>query len=160
MSNYERHLDFTAAYDKRNPDPSRNYGIHGVELRAIVKGDEGAVQFVLYTGWLLPETVGVSGDDRGYGMEATSYRRALAAHNTDLQPMPADLGYHSKRPMYEGHEPMEGECEWAGGPCYYDGSGLNAWQPFVALLRGGSDGLWKFLEDYYCELFERQDVTA
>ncbi len=50
----ERIVEITPAYDKRHSDPCRNYGIHGADLRMILKGDLGAVQFVLFTNWHLP----------------------------------------------------------------------------------------------------------
>ena len=54
MSTLKRIVKFAPAYDKRNPDPSKNYGVHGVELRMVLKGKEGAVQFLLFTNWMLP----------------------------------------------------------------------------------------------------------
>jgi len=49
-----REIKFSPAYDKRDPDPSKNYGIHGVTITFLLKGEKGAVQFVLYTNWHLP----------------------------------------------------------------------------------------------------------
>ena len=49
----ERIVEFNPAYDERN-NPKGNYGIHGVNLRMMLKGDSGVVQFVLYTNWHLP----------------------------------------------------------------------------------------------------------
>jgi hypothetical protein len=53
LSKFERIVQFLPAFDKRHPDPSKNYGIHGVELRMVLKGPKGAVQFVLFTNWQL-----------------------------------------------------------------------------------------------------------
>src|SRR5690554_1678397 len=50
----EQLVTFEPAWDKRDPNPAKNYGVHGVELRMVLKGEKGAVQFVLYTGWQLP----------------------------------------------------------------------------------------------------------
>jgi len=47
----ERITELTPAYDRRSPDPNRNYGIHGVDLWFWLKGPEGAVQFHLMTNW-------------------------------------------------------------------------------------------------------------
>jgi hypothetical protein len=82
----ERIVEFNPAYDKRDSDPSKNYGIHGVNLRMILKGTKGAIQFVVYTNWHLPH------------VQAELDRR----HDHILcHPMPADLGYHSPTPRYE-----------------------------------------------------------
>jgi hypothetical protein len=50
----ERIIEFTPAFDKRDPNPKKNYGVHGVELRFVVKGEAGAVQFLIFTNWHLP----------------------------------------------------------------------------------------------------------
>lgn len=133
------------AYDKRNPDPARNYGIHGVDLRMYVIGARGAVQFVLYTDWHLPHV-----DDE------------LRAKGARLQATPADLGYHSPIPTYEGQESWgRDNCELLGGcRCYYDGSGLNAERIFDVLRAEGSDGVWRELEAYYDEALPSLDEIA
>src|SRR6266478_4794378 len=94
----ERIVRFFPAWDKRDPDPKKNYGIHGVELLMALKGDKGAVQFKLFTQWNLPHV-----------QEQTDVRFLQRPDKIGLclyHPMPADLGYHSKFPMYDGHEPM------------------------------------------------------
>lgn len=168
MSELQHILEFTPAFDKRNADPNKNYGIHGVELRFVVKGSLGAVQFVLYTNWQLPH-VAAEQEERGCGRYCLN------------KAMPADLGYHSPKPMYHSHQPMgatkirwvDGEiggqklkvpeseptgtftpCEFLDGkPCYYDGSGLNAKRIFEVLTREGDAGVWRELEAYYVETF-------
>lgn len=129
-----KRVDFTPAFDKRNPNPSKNYGIHCVDLRMYLIGDSGAVQFVLFTNWFLPHV-----------QEELMSRGRLSG------PQPADLGYHSKRPMYEGQE--RGECHLLGCGCYYDGSGLNAERILEVLLREGGDAVWRELKTYYTDVF-------
>lgn len=136
----QRSIRFEAAYDKRDPDPSKNYGVHGVTIRFVVSGDEGATQFLLYTGWQLPHV------EKEWS-ERSDLPQSLR------QPMPADLGFHSKTPHYEDHTPMK-DCEWTGGDCYYDGSSLNADPVFKRLLEEGEDGVWATLEDYYADVFK------
>lgn len=132
MAKMERITEFTPAWDRRDPDPNKNYGIHGVELRMVLKGKLGAVQFVLYTNWYLPHI-----------------QKELSIDS----PIPADLGYHSPTPKYSD-QPARDNCPYLdGAPCYYDGSGLNAQRIYDVLLTKGSDGVWKELEDYYIELF-------
>lgn len=126
----ERIVKFTPAFDRRDPDPSKNYGIHGVEMAMALKGDLGAVQFVLYTNWHLPHV-----------------RPTLS----DLSPLPADLGYHSPRPRYEGQQAVTEECRYVGGVCYYGGSSLRARDVFELLVREGDEAVWQLLESYYHE---------
>jgi len=123
------------------PNTGGSHGRHGLTLIFVSKGDAGAVQFLLYTGWM-PQHVKPS---------------TIGAHYIDDwggHIMPADLGSHSKTPRYEGHEPIESSCEYCDGqPCYYDGSGLNASDAMYALVNGGEDALWAFLDAYYESVF-------
>lgn len=130
---YQRITKWTRGYDKR----SEGYSCHGVEVRFIVIGAKGAVQFVLYTNWM-PSHM------RHQGSRLDRVQRCLA------EPMPCDLGYHSPTPMYEDQTAVSETCEYLGGaPCYYDGSSLNAEDPFDVLTDDGEDALWKFLELFY-----------
>lgn len=143
----ERIVKFTPAFDKRNPKPSKNYGIHGVDLIMMLKGDKGVVQFVVYTNWHLPH-VQEELNRKAKG-EDEVYISAI------LNPMPADLGYHSPIPLYEGQSICSESCEYLDGkPCYYDGSGLNAEKIYKILLEKGSDGVWEELEKYYKDVFK------
>lgn len=47
-------VEMPAAWDKRSDTPSEDYGVHGVDLRMVLVGPLGAVQFVVYTNWMLP----------------------------------------------------------------------------------------------------------
>lgn len=164
----KRILEFTPAFDRRDPDPSKCYGIHGVQMRFVVKGPLGAVQFLLYTNWQLPH-VRQECEKRGCGSYCLN------------KPMAADLGYHSPAPRYEGQEPIGStKVKWVDGkigerglkvpeseptgtftpcpyldgkPCYYDGSGLNAERIFDVLTAEGDVGVWRELEAYYHETF-------
>lgn len=50
---------------------------------------------------------------------------------------------------------MEMDCHLlADGRCFYDGSGLEAGQPWKILREQGSDAVWQFLDTYYANLFE------
>lgn len=133
----EKIINFEPAYDKRSSDPKKNYGIHGVSIRFVLKGDKGAVQFLMYTPWHLPS------------VDKSGWPESLN------EPMAADLGYHSLMPRYDGQSVIQKECPYLDGrPCYYDGSGLNAEPVMETLIAEGSDGVWKKLEEFYAELFE------
>ena len=141
MSRFERITEFEPAFDKRDPDPNKNYGIHGVEIRFVLVGREGAVHFVLYTDWFLPAVQ----EELGHG-------------DKPVRPHGVDVGYHSPRPMFSGQDARD-SCSYLGGkPCYYDGSSLRAddWVKDV-LLPHGSEGVWNALVDEYEAVFH---VTA
>ncbi len=120
------------------PGAGGSHGRHGLQIRFVVKGNKGAVQFLLHTDWLPQYTekssIG-SRDIHDWGGEHV---------------IPVDLGYHAKEPQYDGQEPSTEACEFCDGePCYYDGSALNANDAMYALVNGGGEALWAFLDAYY-----------
>jgi len=140
-----REFTVEPAYDRR----TEGYGQHCAEMRWVVKGQSGAIQFLLYTGWypgMIPKTSWTDWSD----WASLRVEKKSGCHDA---PMPADLGYHSPTPRYEGQDRMSDECHILGGPCYYDGSGLNAAKPFSILIHEGGEKLWEFLEAYYHETF-------
>lgn len=133
------------AYDKR-PE----YGQHCVDMLWLVKGPLGVVQFRLFTGWY-PDIIGKP----DLPWQELSANKKRYADRLDM-PMPADIGYHSPKPMYEGQSDME--CSLLpGGHCYYDGSSLNADRYFAILVHEGGEALWKALDAYYHERFETKE---
>jgi hypothetical protein len=113
----------------------------------VLVGPLGATQFVLYTNWHLKHVQA----------ELDSKQHERFPH-LSCHPTPADRGYHWRTPRYEGQTPQD-NCEYLGGmPCYYDGSGLNAENTYELLLQGGSDDVWKDLEEFYHDLAGRAEA--
>lgn len=142
MSVLKREVFFTPAFDKRNDNPKLDYGIHGVEIKWVLTGTLGAIQFLLYTGWHLPSVVEENDTKpclvKPYGKMCLS------------KPQPADIGYHSYVPRFEGQTVTQNECQYLGGkPCYSDGSSLQAEDVFKILVENGDEALWKELERQY-----------
>jgi len=130
----KRIKSFSEAYDKRDPDPNKNYGIHGIDMRMVLVGDKGAVSFVLYTNRHLrsvqqelvdkyiPEDflrrdaiLNYSGPftpDKeiseiiAYHNMIESFRGQLGSSEVLFRALPADIGYHSPKPMWEGQKPV------------------------------------------------------
>jgi len=124
------------------PGSGGSHGRHGLTITFISKGDQGAVQFVLYTNW-----------EPQYVNESSIGCREIREWQSNGDVLPADLGYHSKVPQYDGQE-SRGDCQWLdGAQCFYDGSGLNANDAMYALVNGGDKALWEFLDGYYCHVF-------
>ncbi len=137
-----RIVEFQPAFDKR-PKRARDkdYGVHGVNIRFLLKGPLGAVQFLIFTNWQLSHVAAEL--EAGY-----KERRYPYDSPTIWQPIPADLGYHSPKPLYDGQEPMD--CDvLPEGVCYYDGSGLRAKVLFEKMLVGGDTAVWEELENEY-----------
>ena len=139
-STLERIIEFSAAYDKRPM-----YGVHGVEMRMVLKGPEGAVQFVLSTGWQLPH---VHAEWKAKGLN-------------EYFPLPFDLGYHSYVSRFEGQTIVTNSCPWLDGkPCYYEGSSLQAQDVFDLLVREGGEAVWCKLEERYNDWLKELPANA
>lgn len=136
--NLERITQIHGAFDKRNPDPAKSYGIHGMTLRFILKGKKGATQFVFYSCQHLRHVA-----DELYNDKTRRYN--------PFHGMGADIGYHSPKPMYEGQEAMD--CDVLGGQCYYDGSSLQASEFEDTFIQGGDAVVWPMLEEVYRQSF-------
>ncbi len=127
----ERIIQWNPAFDKRASDPAKNYGIGSMSLRFILKGETAATQFMMLTGWYLPENRGKSHS----GLMGT------------------DVGYHSTLPLYDGQE--RNSCD-IFGECYYDGSGLRAIVLMEQFIAEGDGVVWTELESYLDSIERRQ----
>jgi hypothetical protein len=133
-------VKFLPAFDKRNEDPNKNYGIGGVKCYMFLIGDKGAVHFIFSTGMYLPDThtKWLSKFDRGGTVPYMGY----------------DVGYHSPTPKYKDQTPNK-NCEYLNGKtCYYDGSSMMAEKFMEVLVKEGSDRVWEMLKEYYVSVFE------
>jgi len=136
VTEFIREVKFEPGFDKRSTDPGKNYGIHGVEIRFLLRGPDGVVQFVCYTGWF-----------------PASVEDSARIGTIGCFPMGADRGYHSPTSKYEGQEPMP-HCDiLPGGKCYYDGSSLAGDDLMKILIAEGDEAVWKNLENYYQQVF-------
>jgi len=132
-------IEWSPAWDKRNPDPSKNYGIHGMNLRFVLIGPKGATQFLVYTNWMLPQ-------NRKDEEMVKAYL---------LEPLPADIGYHAHVPQYEDQKPFTDHCEYLDDQlCYYDGSSLQSKVVFDRFVEFGEEVVWDELHKRYDELKE------
>jgi uncharacterized protein (TIGR02996 family) len=146
---FERRTVFEPAYDHRNQPGG---GTHGVQLRMVLIGPVGAVQFLAYLPWNLPAAQDAL-DRQTVAAIAAGGGDALTILRILYRPMAADLGYHARVPQYDGQAAIKDGCEYLGGPCYYDGSGLNAEVVLNVLITKGSEGVWDYLDKYYHATF-------
>lgn len=121
--------------DEGSRPPSQRYGRSAMSLRWLLRGPKGVAQFWMSTGWT-PERV----------------LRGRYAEWMHREPSGYDLGYHALVPQWEGQEPMGVECQYLGGPCYYDGTSLGAEPVLEALFDVGEDGVWAALGDQHDSL--------
>ena len=143
----EKIIKFTNAFDKRNNDPKKDYGVHGVNIIFILKSNKGAVQFIIYTNWHLPNV------QKEFDNKSPLSDMPYLFH----QPIAADIGYHSYVPIYDGQTQITDKCEWLNNkPCYYDGSSLQAEKYFNILREGGDKKLWEAMCKFYEDIFDEK----
>lgn len=110
----------------------KGHGIAGMQIGWYLRGPAGGAHFLLYTDWV----PGRPPDKRV----------------ADMYPMGADVGYHSRRPVYEDDEPFSEDCLITGGLCYYDGSGLRAHELVYVFKEVGEQAIWDELQSVYDSL--------
>jgi hypothetical protein len=144
MNKFERITFVQPAYDKRDPDPKKNYGIHGAHLVFILKGELGAVEFDIGTNWYLPHVA-----------KELRTKESFSDGRSWFEPRPYSIGYHSPKPMYEDHSMSAVECKYLDGKsCYFGDSVTYSDVPFQILISEGSEAMWAWMENYYKERFE------
>lgn len=136
---FKREVVLQPAFDKRDPDPKKNYGIHGCDMFFYLIKEGKAIQFLVMTGFHLPHV-----------------RDELREKRSSSCSFGADVGYHSPYPLYEGQEPMSKSCEVIGGTCYYDGSGIQGGDMFNLLCEKGSEAVWKKMEKVWESTFKKE----
>jgi len=155
----KREMIITPAYDKRNDDPKKDWGIGSCRIFFAVIGKKGAVTVNFFTNWFLPSTI------KEYKEEGI-FRRTLDSDmlreqfktKIDLEADRPSISagswdYHSKKPTYEGQLPTTG-CNWLDkSKCYGDGSCMRAERYLIILLEKGSNGIFEQLEIDYKEEF-------
>lgn len=144
----EKITKFAPAFDKRNPDPTKNYGIGAMRCFMVLKGDKGAVHFIFSTGIY---------QDHVRKETLQKYAGDVEMLDTLTAPMGYDVGYHSYEPTsdYEKENGPRDGCDWLDGkPCYGDGSAMRGDQWMNIFIEEGSDKIWEMLEEYYKEMFE------
>ncbi len=130
----KRIIKFYPAFDKRNTDSSKNYGIHCMDIFFVLIGELGAVSFTIFSGWFLPHID--SKTPKGSG---------------------ACISYHTLNPVYDGQNVSKDECEWLEGKaCYCDSTYIQAEELFNILVAEGDEAMWCELENKYDEVIKNK----
>lgn len=148
VGDMERRIQFEVGYDHcAHPEAcgGGGHGRHGMNMRFVLIGPKGAVQWLVYmTNWY-PGNVSIIGD-----IPSTEPISCVPAHTRIGDGMAADLGYHSPVEHYD--DQGQNACEFLpDGYCFYDGSGLNAQPILEAFLSHGPAAVWAALGRYYGE---------
>ena len=125
----ERAVIFEPGYSDPGPRGSDWCGKHGMGIRFILRGKNGAMQFLMNTGWV-PGEKGTLGD---------------------YYPSAWDYGHHAR---YRGSEwESARDCEYLHtGTCYYDGSSLHADTVMKRFITEGESAVWDELAEGYAQL--------
>lgn len=140
MTNFEKTIEFQPSRSWRHADPKKDYGNTAVTIRFTLKGEKGAVHWMIGTHWVIKPIRGL-----------TSLRPDIFNYE---RPEGWDLGYHSPKPLYDEHHVQHEDCPVIGGPCYYDGSSLNAELMIEGFLGHGESYVWEKLEAFYRNVFD------
>lgn len=136
----KKKISFNPSWDKRNTVPGKNYGVHGVEMIWTLTGSKGAIQWEVFTGWMLKSLR--NENPEYYGFESSSVSGAFVA-------------FHSKKPLHKGDSVSQKKCEFLGNkPCYSNMSCMAADEILEILIEKGEDAVWLELEDYYKKTFK------
>lgn len=143
---FEKITKVRLPFDKRHKNPSKNYGIHALDIWFILKGPKGAVQYAVTMPVFLPHV-------------RKELERKPDAYEFLNEIRGFDVGYHAKEPQFDSQRPM-GSCdvypELKDG-CFYDGSSLvsDKWTETIFSTTGKNpeDVLWSLLEDEYVARF-------
>jgi hypothetical protein len=135
-----REITIRPAYDKRDPNPNKNYGIGACRLFFSVTGPKGAITINFGTNWYLQSTI-------------KEYKDKFKMDLYSTEPIKAwSWDYHSKKRMFKGQHSIN-KCEYTKGKCYCDGSYLNSDRYLPILLEKGSEGIFLELEKDYQDRF-------
>lgn len=136
------------AWDKRNSNPHKNYGINPADMIFVLKGELGAVDFCMNTGWHLPHVK--------KELEVSQVKRIQDGDTQFpfllVEGRGSSLGWHS-RIRNEDYEIERHDCEYTGGTCYSDVSYSSGDELFNILVQFGTESLWKRLEQEYINAF-------
>lgn len=154
---------FFPAWDKTDPDPQKNYGVSCLELCFLVEGEKGVVEFQLLTNWYQKHVMERRLRRMKEGVLAGKENFLLEKY---ISPFPADICCYSLTRL------SEDDVEFSNGqphilnhqPCYYnykytDESGFVAHDvAYKLLVEHGDEALWKYLEEYYVEVFGNESI--
>ena len=129
---FNRTITFHPAFDRRHSDPTQDQGINSVELRFVLRGELGAVEFMLFTNWFLPHVRAQLGGEF-------------------CKPGPCELVFHGRRPEDGDYA---GACLYLDSQICYVSRQFTAADPILGrLLEEGDQGVWAALEAHYRERF-------
>lgn len=114
---------------------AHSHGQHGMDLCFGLRRNRHGLLFTIFTNW------GVDWESPHVGDEKLEPLFCL--------PQPAQMTFHSSKPMYEGQELSGGNCIITGGDCYADSGYLIGEPTFKVFVREGEDAMFKRMEEIF-----------
>lgn len=154
---------FFPAWDKSDLDPRKDYGVSCLELCFLVEGEKGVVEFQLLTNWY---------QERVMKRRLDSIKKDVRLGKEDfllrhfLDPFPADVCYYSLSRLGEDDAFFSKGLShiFDNQPCYYGYKFTDEKEDKMAkevayklLVEHGDEALWKYLEEYYVEVFGEEN---
>lgn len=134
----EKVVRFFPAYDFRNPNSQKNYGVGDIQVCMLLKGERGAVDFIFNTGIFLRKTL-------------------KKTHNLARRGE-VNVGYHSYERFFEWQNSHK-DCNFLNGKvCYNGSSGLDAQKYLDILINKGDNVVWELLKEYYFKVFSEANT--
>ena len=152
MSELKREIRFVAGYncvdfECVNGQANCGHGKSGMGIMFVVMGDNGAVEFVIDTGWY------------PYYNDGMPLGNRLMYGQCRSEPHPGPVMIHSPKQESPDDKASDPSCRYLGGkPCYLREYYLMGQDAFYSLVNGGEDGLWKFMESVYSHFFISQSM--
>jgi len=150
---FEKIIKTSAPYDKRNIEPSKNYGIGSLRIWFILKKGEKAVQVLLSTNCYLISTI------KEYKRLHPDFLTGKYSEGDYEGWTCYDVGYHINTPYFKGQKSTD--CDiLKKGRCYYDGSSLRGKEDKVAenYINHGDDWVWSYLEKIWNQMFSKGET--
>ena len=148
---FERKVIFTPVSDRRNPDPSKDYGIQSVGVYFMLYGNKGVVEFQICSRWLTTELHAE--------IDPIAARQIVNNPSTArlYRVFPADVCRWSRARLGEDDTEMSGvQRVFNGDTCYYDYKMFGADELYRVLCNEGDECVWEYLESYYTEEFGQE----
>jgi len=159
--NMKREIKFFPAWDKSDPDPKKDYGVNCLDIVFQVVGELGITEFEISTNWYLEHVM--ERRLKSMKQDVLLGKEDFLLNHFWMYPFPMDFCYYS--PVRKS----EDDCYWEDGatlhvpqivPVYYGYKFMDESEDKMAkdvaywkLVSEGDESLWKYLEDYYVEVF-------
>lgn len=138
LADGEKFIFFTPAFEARDPNPSKDYGIGGVHLTFAERRGDLTIDCSFFTDWHLPEV----------------QERLSTKLDRYFNPKPMCNGIYWHRPKRTNeYQADTKDCILSGGQCFGEvGSALYGDVITKRLLLEGSEGVWNEIDKAFKEV--------